>query len=347
MLAREELLCVPCRGTWRAAVSGARKEECSEGARTQREEEPHSPPGVGSPPSHLRVRLAVETLGIMLQRTRRPTLLLAVISVPAACSACAFEPIARANASPRPFVATYNLWDTQVPYADALEWQRSLQKERVASLLDSSTTATDSVILLQHPPVLTLGTRSTLDNLRTDDPPFELFRTERGGEVTYHGPGQLVLYPILDLRDYRQDVHWYMRALEEVVIRTLHSLGLPAEREPGLTGVWVNGAKACAEGVKLSRWVTMHGLALNVHTDLSDFQHIVPCGIGDRPVTSVAEQLRAAGTPEDDLPTLEDVQRLLLGHFADVFECQLVEAAPDEGETQVPSGVRSSCVLCP
>ena len=246
-----------------------------------------------------------------------------LLATAATSCACAFEPILR-HASPRPTVAVHNLWSTQVPYAEALEWQRALQKERVASLLDDD--ATDTVILLQHPPVLTLGTRSTLDNLRGDDPPFELFRTERGGEVTYHGPGQLVLYPILDLRSYRQDVHWYMRALEEVVIRTLHSLGLPAEREPGLTGVWVNGAKACAEGVKLSRWVTMHGLALNVHTDLAYFQHIVPCGIADRPVTSVAEQLRNAGVPEEELPTLEDVHALLLRHFAEVFECELVAA---------------------
>ena len=107
-----------------------------------------------------------------------------------------------------------------------------------------------------------------------------------GGEVTYHGPGQIVLYPLLDLRGYRQDVHWYFRTLEEVVIRTLKSLGLPAGREEGLTGVWVEGAKACAMGVKVSRWVTMHGLALNVAPNLDHFAHIVPCGIaGD----SVAE----------------------------------------------------------
>lgn len=248
-----------------------------------------------------------------------------LLAAAASSCACAFEPILRPAAGTRPTVAVHNMWNTLVPYADALEWQRSLQKERVATILDG-VESSDAVILLQHPPVLTLGTRSTLDNLRSDSPPFELFRTERGGEVTYHGPGQLVLYPILDLRGYRQDVHWYMRALEEIVIRTLHSLGLPAEREPGLTGVWVNGAKACAEGVKLSRWVTMHGLALNVHTDLADFQHIVPCGIADRPVTSVAEQLRNAGTPEEELPTLEDVHALLLRHFAEVFECELVDA---------------------
>ena len=252
-----------------------------------------------------------------------------LLVLPASVCGCAFQPIGRATTA-RPQVAVHNLWDVEVPYAEALEWQRELQKDRVASVQSrgagQSSDATDTVILLQHPPVLTLGTSSTLDNmLNAEDPPFDLIRTERGGEVTYHGPGQLVLYPILDLRSYRQDVHWYMRALEEIAIRTLRSLGLPAEREPGLTGVWVNGAKACAEGVKISRWVTMHGLALNVETDLADFAHIVPCGIADRPVTSVAEQLRSAGTPEAELPSLEYVQGLMLRHFADVFECELVD----------------------
>ena len=264
-----------------------------------------------------------------------------MLQVLANCYACAFEPIRRPTGQ-RPTVAVHNMWDKLVPYAEALEWQRSLQKARVASILEPGATASDAIIVLQHPPVLTLGTRSTLDNLRSDTPPFELFRTERGGEVTYHGPGQLVLYPILDLRAYRQDVHWYMRALEEIVIRTLHSLGLPAEREPGLTGVWVNGAKACAEGVKLSRWVTMHGLALNVHTDLSDFQHIVPCGIADRPVTSVAEQLRNNGIPEEELPTLEDVHSLLLEHFAEVFECDLERSTENTLQVETTKGATAS-----
>jgi lipoyl(octanoyl) transferase len=129
---------------------------------------------------------------------------------------------------------------------------------------------------------VTVCVGSTLDNLRSMPPPFELVRTERGGEVTYHGPGQLVLYPVLDLRAYQQDVHWYMRSLEEVALRTVRSFGLPARRVPGLTGVWVEDAKVCAIGVKLSRWVTMHGLALNVDVNLDHFGHIVPCGIADR-----------------------------------------------------------------
>ena len=165
-----------------------------------------------------------------------------------------------------------------------------------------------------------------MDNVRSEAPPFELHRTERGGEVTYHGPGQLVLYPILDLRGYRQDVHWYMRSLEEVALRTLASYGLPGERVEGLTGAWVRGSKVCAIGVKLSRWVSMHGLALNVAPDLSHFEHIVPCGIADRPVSSMQELLGA------DAPDLQAVQRTMLEHFCEVFDAELeLPEAPDDG----------------
>lgn len=133
--------------------------------------------------------------------------------------------------------------------------------------------------------------------------------------MTYHGPGQLVLYPVLDLRAYEQDLHWYLRALEETVIRTLASLGVTAAREEGLTGVWVGDSKVCAIGVRVSRWITMHGLALNVCPDLSHFEHIVPCGIADRSVTSTAQLLPGeAGASE-----LATVQELLLFHFAEVF----------------------------
>eukprot|EP00322_Chrysochromulina_rotalis_P010981 CAMPEP_0115867884 /NCGR_PEP_ID=MMETSP0287-20121206/20998_1 /TAXON_ID=412157 /ORGANISM="Chrysochromulina rotalis, Strain UIO044" /LENGTH=250 /DNA_ID=CAMNT_0003322503 /DNA_START=29 /DNA_END=781 /DNA_ORIENTATION=- len=232
------------------------------------------------------------------------------------------------------------MWDQQVPYAQALTWQRRLLAEHVAVLRADATGdgaaagLTDTLLLMQHPPVLTLGTSSTLDNVRDDSPPFELVRTERGGEVTYHGPGQLVLYPILNLRAYRQDVHWYMRSLEEVAIRVAHSLGLPAGREPGLTGVWIEQAKVCAIGVKLSRWVTMHGLALNVDVRLEDFSHIVPCGIADRPVTSLSKELRERATSSEaagqlSSASLETVQQLLLQHFSEVFDVELATQTLD------------------
>lgn len=168
---------------------------------------------------------------------------------------------------------------------------------------------------------------SSLDNLRSEAPPFELFRTERGGEVTYHGPGQLVVYPVLDLTGHQRDLRWYMGALEEVVIRVLASLGICAQREAGLTGVWVNGAKVCAMGVRVSRWVTMHGLALNVSPDLSHFEHIVPCGIADRRVTSLEELL-----PPSECPNLDAVAALLLVHMSEVFqvELKLAETSADE-----------------
>ena len=290
--------------------------------------------------------------------------MLASFAAPIALSLCAsssWEALP-SRTGPRPTVQVHNLWDQRVPYHEALAWQRRLLSERVASLRSGAAPAWDSLLLLQHPPVLTLGTASTLDNVRSDAPPFELVRTERGGEVTYHGPGQLVLYPILDLRAYRQDVHWYMRALEEVAIRTVRSVGLPAGRVEGLTGVWVDRrggsggdgltgvgeaspAKICAIGVKLSRWVTMHGLALNVETDLRDFEHIVPCGIADRPVTSMQREMERRGDERDRLecssirrgaaaaqaaaeptPSMATVQALLLRHFAEVFDAELVPA---------------------
>lgn len=273
-----------------------------------------------------------------------------MIACLAAISSIAWEPLA--PRSTLRDVRVHNLWRQRIPYADALAWQRQLRSAHIETLRLGELPAEDTLLVVQHPPVLTLGTsrcdcrrgctrlgrsrpdaplsvcrHSTLDNLRSDSPPFELFRTERGGEVTYHGPGQLLLYPVLDLRAYRQDVDWYLRSLEEVAIRTVGSLGLPAHREQGLTGVWVEDAKVCAIGVKLSRWVTMHGLALNVHVDLDHFEHIVPCGISDRPVTSIRKEHAArtllVGTTEADL--LERTQALLLRHFGDVFSANLRE----------------------
>jgi lipoyl(octanoyl) transferase len=172
----------------------------------------------------------------------------------------------------------------------------------------------DSLILLQHEAVLTLGTGSTTDNIvtRAEELPFEVVRTTRGGEVTYHGPGQLVAYPILDLRaNHQPDLHWYLRTLEEVVIGALGEFGVQGTRIDGLTGVWVGERKLCAIGVKVSRWVTMHGFALNVRTDLADFRHIVPCGIRGRQVGSLHELV-----PDVQVPQVRDA---VLEHFARQF----------------------------
>jgi lipoyl(octanoyl) transferase len=204
------------------------------------------------------------------------------------------------------------LYDLEaVPYGQAWAWQKELLNYRI-----THPNSPETLILLEHPPVYTLGTGSTLAHLNfdPDTAPYELHRTERGGEVTYHCPGQIVVYPILDLRGFQQDLHWYLRQLEEVIIRTLNEYGLVGDRIPGLTGVWLEGHKVAAIGIKVSRWVTMHGFALNVCPDLAGFREIVPCGIADRPV----------GRLVDWIPTINPlkVRQTLIRIFAEVFEVE-------------------------
>lgn len=202
-----------------------------------------------------------------------------------------------------------------VPYSVAWELQRSL----VASRLQNPD-LDDVLILLEHPPVYTLGTGSSLDFLKFDpsQSEWEVHRIERGGEVTYHCPGQLVGYPILNLRYYRQDLHWYLRQLEEVLIQVLAVYGLKGERVAGYTGVWLEGRKVAAIGIKVSRWITMHGFALNVCPDLQGFKRIVPCGISDKPVASLAEFIPGI--------EFEQVRQLVASAFAAVFGVQYSSA---------------------
>lgn len=173
-----------------------------------------------------------------------------------------------------------------IDYQTAWIWQKSLQKERI---LDRN--LPDALVILEHPPVYTLGTGSSLEFLKFDRErhEYELYRVERGGEVTYHCPGQIIAYPILNLRHYQQDLHWYLRQLEEVVLRVLALHDLQGYRIDGLTGVWLEERKVAAIGIKVTSWITMHGFALNVCPDLSGFERIVPCGIVDRSVGSMAE----------------------------------------------------------
>ncbi len=177
----------------------------------------------------------------------------------------------------------------------------------------------DVLILLEHPPVYTLGQGGSTEFLRfnSDVVNLPVYRVERGGEVTYHAPGQVVGYPILNLRHYQQDLHWYLRQLEEVLIRTLAEYGLRGKRIPGLTGIWLAGYKVAAIGIKVSRWITMHGFALNVCPDLTGFERIVPCGIADRPVGSLAQFI-----PDIDL---SEVRQKLVSAFVEVFQVELVE----------------------
>ncbi|MFB2935008.1 lipoyl(octanoyl) transferase LipB [Aerosakkonemataceae cyanobacterium BLCC-F154] len=208
------------------------------------------------------------------------------------------------------------LWNQGVvDYQVAWEWQRSLVAER-----REKANLEDLLILLEHSSVYTLGTGANPEFVKfnLDKSDYSVYRTERGGEVTYHCPGQLVGYPILNLRHYRQDLHWYLRQLEEVLIRVLASYDLPGERVPGYTGVWLSGRKVGAIGVKVSRWITMHGFALNVCPDLSGFKRIVPCGIADKPVGSLAEFI-------PDI-TVEEVRGKVAIAFAEVFGVKLVEA---------------------
>ncbi len=178
-----------------------------------------------------------------------------------------------------------------VPYGEALEWQRGLAEDRIAGRLSH-----DVLLLLEHPPVVTLGRNSHAAHL-LQPAGIDVFEVERGGDVTFHGPGQLVGYPILDLRAYKQDLHWYLRTLEQALIAALDVLHIPAERNSGFTGVWTHGKKIASIGIHVKQWVTWHGFALNVTTDLTHFDRIVPCGIQGVQMTSV-EQERGAGSGE-------------------------------------------------
>ncbi len=196
-----------------------------------------------------------------------------------------------------------------IPYQEAWTWQRSLLAQR-----KQNPDLADLLLLLEHPPVYTLGQGATPDFLKFDPQTsnVELHRVERGGEVTYHCPGQLVGYPILNLARHQKDLHWYLRQLEAVLIAVLAHYGLQGERIEGLTGVWIDGHKVAAIGIKASRWITMHGFSLNICPDLSGFQQIVPCGIGDRPVGCLAQFV-----PNIDF---EDVREQVAIAFAQTFD---------------------------
>jgi len=171
-----------------------------------------------------------------------------------------------------------------VAYVEALAWQRELAEDRIAGRLPH-----DVLLLLEHPPVVTLGRNAHAANL-LQPAGIDVFEVERGGDVTFHGPGQLVGYPILDLHAYKQDLHWYLRTLEQALIEALGVLGIPAERNPGFTGVWTRGRKIASIGIHVKQWVTWHGFALNVTTDLTHFDRIVPCGIQGVEMTTVEKE---------------------------------------------------------
>jgi len=192
-------------------------------------------------------------------------------------------------------------------YKNSWNYQKELQKKVLIG--DCS----DSIIFVEHDSVYTFGKNSDKSNLLVSkDSKIKIYETERGGEITYHGPGQIVCYPILNLKNFKQSVTWYMRALEEVIIETLKLFNIKASRKDGLTGVWVKDEKIGAQGVRMTKWVTMHGFALNVNTDLRFFSDIIPCGIKDFGVTSIEKII---GKEQD----LSLVKEHILISFAKVF----------------------------
>ena len=220
-------------------------------------------------------------------------------------------------------------WDFQESiFTEVVERKSSNRKlpeeERIATH--------DTLLFVEHPHVYTLGKSGDFGNLLADDERLksigaEFYRTNRGGDITYHGPGQLVGYPILDLDEYFTDIHRYLRTLEEVIIATLADYGLSGDRSPGETGVWLDvgtpfARKICAMGVRASRWVTMHGWAFNLNTDLRYFEYIIPCGIKDKAVTSLQREL---GRPIDEV----EAKARVVGHFARLFEVDLVVTPVD------------------
>jgi lipoyl synthase len=208
-----------------------------------------------------------------------------------------------------------------IDYEKAYELQKRIWAEKAAGREE------DTLLLLEHTPILTLGKSGKLKNLLIErdelaEKGISLYFTDRGGDITFHGPGQLVVYPIIDLRKRGKDIHRYMDDLQEVVIRTLADFSILGERDKKHVGVWVGKDKICALGVAVHKWITMHGLALNIDPDLKAFSLITPCGIVDRGVTSMAG-LR------EGTPSLEDVINRFITHFSQVFSMTLEQGSRD------------------
>jgi lipoate-protein ligase B len=217
-----------------------------------------------------------------------------------------------------------------LPYAEALELQRAVARARISGAIGD-----DLLLLVEHPPVITLGRGTKAGNLLAGPALLaargvELFEVDRGGDVTFHGPGQLVGYPIIDLKQHRQDLHWYLRQVEEALIRGLEPFGIAGERSAGFTGVWTGGRKLASIGVHARDWVTWHGFALNVTTDLSYFDLVVPCGIAEVTMSSVARELGVAGEPAALLG--QRVKETVVAGFAEVFG--LVQSSIEPAELE-------------
>jgi lipoate-protein ligase B len=209
----------------------------------------------------------------------------------------------------QPMAITYNILDLgKSHYNDAWELQKRLQSQRISGQID------DQLLLVEHFPVYTLGKNTPKEHLLIKESDnISIIQTDRGGDITFHGPGQLVGYPILDLNQYKRSISWYMRELEQLIIDVLKEYDINAGRKKGLTGVWVKGKKIAALGVRISKWVTMHGFSLNINPDLKYYQGIIPCGITEYGVTSMADLLN------DDVPNMSEIKDILVKHFIAIF----------------------------
>ena len=204
---------------------------------------------------------------------------------------------------------SHNILDLgKADFTETWEFQKELQSKRIEGQI------ADQLLLVEHPPVYTLGKNAPMDDLLIkDNDDISIIQTDRGGKITFHGPGQLVGYPIIDLNNYKRSISWYMRELEQLIINVLLDYNINSQRKKGLTGIWVKDKKIAALGVRISRWVTMHGFSLNVNPDLSYYESIVPCGITDFGVTSMAEIL------EKKCPEISDTKLKIIDYFSSQF----------------------------
>ena len=192
-------------------------------------------------------------------------------------------------------------------YNDTWKLQKKLQSKRILGEIE------DHLLLVEHPPVFTLGKNASKQHIINNSEDVSIIQTDRGGNITFHGPGQLVCYPILDLNHYKRSITWYMRELEQLIINVLGEYDIKASRKKGLTGTWVKDKKIAALGVRISRWVTMHGFSLNINPDLNFYKNIIPCGIKEYGVTSMAKIMG------NEVPSMDEVKTKMTKHFTKNF----------------------------
>ena len=192
-------------------------------------------------------------------------------------------------------------------YNDTWKLQKKLQSKRILGEIE------DHLLLVEHPPVFTLGKNASKQHIINNSEDVSIIQTDRGGNITFHGPGQLVCYPILDLNHYKRSITWYMRELEQLIIDVLGEYDIKASRKKGLTGTWVKDKKIAALGVRISKWVTMHGFSLNINPDLNFYKHIIPCGIKEYGVTSMAKIMG------NEVPSMDEIKTKMTKRFTKNF----------------------------